>query len=57
MRAVVIRDTSNHGVAIEEVPDPSAGDDEVVVDVKVCGINFTDLLSLDGSRWREITAP
>ena len=48
MRAVVIRDTSNRGVAIEEVPDPSAGDGEVVVDVKVCGINFTDLLSLDG---------
>ena len=48
MRAVVIRDTSNRTVGIEEVPDPSAKDDEVVVDVKVCGINFTDLLSLDG---------
>ena len=48
MRAVVITDTSNRTVGIEEVPDPSPGDDEVVVDVKVCGINFTDLLSLDG---------
>ena len=48
MRAVVIKDTSNRTVGIEEVPDPSAKDDEVVVDVRVCGINFTDLLSLDG---------
>lgn len=48
MRAVVITDTSNRTVGIDEVPDPSPKDDEVVVDVKVCGINFTDLLSLDG---------
>lgn len=48
MRAVVISDTSNRSVAIEEVPDPVPGDDEILVDVKACGINFTDLLSLDG---------
>ena len=48
MRAVVISDTSNRTVGIEEVPDPSARDDEAIVDVRVCGINFTDLLSLDG---------
>ena len=48
MRAVVISDTSNRTVGIEEVPDPAPADDEVVVDVRVCGINFTDLLSLDG---------
>lgn len=48
MRAVVISDTSNRSVAIEDVPDPVPGDNEILVDVKACGINFTDLLSLDG---------
>lgn len=48
MRAVVITDTSNRSVSIEEVADPVPGDDEILVDVKACGINFTDLLSLDG---------
>ena len=57
MRAVVIKDTSNRTVGIEEVPDPSAKDDEVVVDVKVCGINFTDLLSLDGKYQNNPPAP
>lgn len=48
MRAVVISDTGNRTVGIEEVPDPVPGADEILVDVKACGINFTDLLSLDG---------
>ena len=48
MRAVVITDISNRSVAIADVPDPVPGDDEILVDVKACGINFTDLLSLDG---------
>jgi NADPH:quinone reductase len=48
MRAVVITDTSNRSVSIEEIADPVPGDDQILVDVKACGINFTDLLSLDG---------
>jgi len=49
MRAVVIKDTSNRdSVGIDAVADPKPRDDEVVVDVKACGINFTDFLSLDG---------
>ncbi len=48
MRAVVITDTSNRSVSIEEVADAVPGDDQIVIDVKACGINFTDLLSLDG---------
>ena len=49
MRAVVISDIENRDtVAIKEVDDPAPGDDEIIVDVKACGINFTDLLSLDG---------
>jgi NADPH2:quinone reductase len=48
MRAVVITDTSNRSVSIADVADPTPGDDEILVDVKACGVNFTDLLSLDG---------
>lgn len=49
MRAVVINDTSNRdSIRLQEVDDPTPADNEVIVDVKACGINFTDLLSLDG---------
>ncbi len=49
MRAVVIKDhESRDHVGIVEIDDPEPGDNEIVVDVKACGINFTDLLSLDG---------
>lgn len=49
MRAVVIKDVSNRdSVGIVNIADPAPRDDEVVVDVKACGINFTDYLSLDG---------
>ncbi|NQU71951.1 MAG: NADPH:quinone oxidoreductase family protein [Rhodospirillales bacterium] len=49
MRAVVISDTENReSVEIRDINDPIPGDDDVLVDVKACGVNFTDLLSLDG---------
>ena len=48
MRAVVINDTSNRGVSIEDIEVPVPMDNEILVDVKACGVNFTDLLSLDG---------
>ena len=48
MRAVVITDTSNRSVSIADLPDPVPGDDQILVDVKACAVNFTDLLSLDG---------
>lgn len=48
MRAVVITDTSNRSVSVAEVADPTPGDDQILVDVKACGVNFTDFLSLDG---------
>tara|TARA_R110000787_G_scaffold21008_1_gene62395 strand:+ start:268 stop:1254 length:987 start_codon:yes stop_codon:yes gene_type:complete len=57
MRAVVVKDTSNRNVAIEEVPDPTPGDGEILIDVKACGINFTDLLSLDGKYQNNPPAP
>jgi len=49
MRAVLIREFGNRGaVAVEEIDDPVPGPGEVLVDVKAAGVNFTDLLSLDG---------
>ncbi len=49
MRAVVINEIGNRDtVRIEDVADPVPGAGEVVVDTRACGVNFTDLLSLDG---------
>ena len=49
MRAVVISDTSNRSVIHCRGCRSGAGRrSEVLVDVKACGVNFTDLLSLDG---------
>lgn len=49
MRAVIISDVEHReSVEIRDIDDPVPGDDEVLVDVKSCAINFTDLLSLDG---------
>ncbi len=50
MRAVVIADHENReSVRIVEVDDPMPGENEIVVDVKACGVNFTDYLSLGGT--------
>ncbi len=49
MRAVMIREFGNRGaVAVEKIDDPVPGPGEVLIDVKAAGVNFTDLLSLDG---------
>ena len=49
MRAVMIREFGNRGaVTVEEIDDPLLGPGEVLIDVKAAGVNFTDLLSLDG---------
>jgi NADPH2:quinone reductase len=49
MRAVMIREFGNRdAVKVEEIDDPVPGPGEVLVDVKVAGVNFTDFLSLDG---------
>ena len=48
MRAVVITDTSNRSVSIADIADPTPSGDQILVDVKACGVNFTDLLSIDG---------
>ena len=57
MRAVIIRNTENRDVGIDEVPDPMAKEGEIIVDVRACGVNFTDLLSLDGKYQNNPPAP
>lgn len=58
MRAVVIQDhESRDNVGIVEIDDPEPGENEIVVDVKASGINFTDLLSLDGRYQNNPSAP
>ncbi|MFK7828558.1 MAG: NADPH:quinone oxidoreductase family protein [Congregibacter sp.] len=50
MRALVCKE---HGMAdklelVEDWPDPSAGPDEVVIDIKAAGLNFPDVLVIQG---------
>ena len=45
MRAVVLRGIGGpEQLAVEEVPDPVAGDGEAVVEVRAAGVNFADIL-------------
>ncbi|MEP7031988.1 MAG: alcohol dehydrogenase catalytic domain-containing protein, partial [Pseudolabrys sp.] len=49
MRALVVHEfgpPKSH--KIEEVPDPTIGDQDVLVDVKAIGLNFPDTLMLQG---------
>jgi len=45
MRAIRIHELSGpSGLRFDEVPDPVAGDGEVLIDVRAAGVNFPDLL-------------
>ncbi|MBA3377214.1 MAG: zinc-binding dehydrogenase [Actinobacteria bacterium] len=45
MRAVVLTATGGpEQLAIQEMPEPTVGDDAAIVDVRACGINFADVL-------------
>lgn len=49
MRAVVVNEVGNKdSVRVEEVPEPSPGPDEVLIEVASVSLNFPDLLMLDG---------
>ncbi len=47
MKAAVLK-AFGSPLAIEEVAEPKAGPDDIVIDVQVCGIDGTDLKLLDG---------
>ena len=49
MRAVVLRETGGpEQLALEEAPEPEAGDGQVVVRVRAAGVNFADVLVRQG---------
>ena len=49
MRAVLVHRTGGpEGLAVEELPDPSAGPGQVVVDVAASGVNFVDVYERQG---------
>ena len=49
MRALVCNEYGPpESLTIEEIVDPVAGDDEIVIDVAAAGINFPDVLSIAG---------
>lgn len=49
MRAVLCKDFGDlEALAIEELPDPVARPGEVVIDVHACGVNFPDVLIVQG---------
>lgn len=49
MKAVLIREFGEPAsLRVEEVPDPVCSDEEVLIDVKAAGVNFPDLLVIQG---------
>ncbi|MCU1455166.1 MAG: Alcohol dehydrogenase zinc-binding domain protein [Acidimicrobiales bacterium] len=47
MRAIVCKEYGPpEGLLLEEVPEPTPGPGEVVLDVKACAVNFPDVLTL-----------
>ena len=49
MKAVLCKEYGLPGkLVIEEVPSPKAGNGQVVVSVKACGVNFPDTLIIQG---------
>ncbi|HVQ59650.1 MAG TPA: NADPH:quinone oxidoreductase family protein [Solirubrobacterales bacterium] len=57
MRAVVLREFgSPASLTVEDVPDPKAGPGEVLIDVEACGVNFPDLLVVQG-KYQTLAEP
>ncbi len=50
MRALIMREYLNF--VVEDVPTPNAGHDEVLVQVRACGICGSDVHGMDGSTGR-----
>ena len=46
MRAVVLREVGR--LAVEDVPEPEAGEGQSIVEVRAAGVNFADVLIRDG---------
>jgi NADPH:quinone reductase-like Zn-dependent oxidoreductase len=42
---------------LEEVPAPEAGPDDVLVEVKACGVSYRDIVERNGTYKRDVTYP
>lgn len=50
MKAMIVNECGPlDNLKLETVSDPCAGDDEVVIDVKACSVNFADSLMVEGT--------
>jgi NADPH2:quinone reductase len=58
MRAVRVHElTGPQALRVDEVPEPSAGPGQVLIDVKACGVNFPDVLLSRGLYQFKPTPP
>ncbi len=50
MKAMIVRECGPlENLKLETVADPVARDNQVVIDIKACSVNFADSLMVDGS--------
>ena len=57
MRAVIADDFGPmENMTVKEVPDPEPGDGEVLIDVHAVGVNYADLLSIEG-KYQSLSKP
>ena len=52
MKALVLKEYNE--LVYQDVPDPKAGPDDVLVEVKACGICGSDVHGMDGSTGRRL---
>lgn len=58
MRSLLVRSLDGPGsVSLEQVPDATAGEDEVLVEVRALGLGWTDLLQTRGQYQHRPTLP
>ena len=44
-------------LSVAEIPDPVPGDDEILIDVRACGVNFPDTLIIEDKYQFRPTRP
>src|SRR3954447_16412290 len=58
MRAVRVHELTGPGaLRVDDVPDPTPGPGQVLVDVRACGVNFPDVLLTRGKYQFKPTLP
>jgi len=59
MKAIVCRHSGNplQALSLEELPSPQAAPGQIVLDVKAAGVNFPDILMVQGKYQRKLPFP